>query len=169
MDDIPPRSYGRLLQTTLRIVTWNVWGRYGPWAERETAIAATLQETRPDLVVLTESWSKGGDRQCARLAGPLGLPYYLFSGVAAQEDAAALSGVAARMQIPVKLTVDVPRRPPPVIEAVAYFVVSEGLTNITKHAQASQADLHDGAAGRAHQVPAAGALILRSGHGHYFL
>jgi signal transduction histidine kinase len=56
---------------------------------------------------------------------------------------AALSGVAARMPIPVRLTVDVSpsRRPPPVIEAVAYFVVSEGLTNITKHAQASQAEV----------------------------
>ena len=54
---------------------------------------------------------------------------------------AALSGVAARMPIPVQLTVDVPRRPPPTIEAVAYFVVSEGLTNITKHAQASQAEV----------------------------
>ncbi len=55
---------------------------------------------------------------------------------------AALSGVAARMRIPVKLTVDVPRRPAPVVEAVAYFVVSEGLTNITKHAQASQAEVY---------------------------
>jgi signal transduction histidine kinase len=55
---------------------------------------------------------------------------------------AALSGVAARMPIPVRLTVDVPRRPTPTIEAVAYFVVSEGLTNITKHAQASQAEVY---------------------------
>ena len=54
---------------------------------------------------------------------------------------AALSGVTARMPIPVRLTVNVPGRPPPMIEAVAYFVVSEGLTNITKHAQASQADV----------------------------
>lgn len=54
---------------------------------------------------------------------------------------AALSGVAARMPIPVRLTVDVHRRPSPAIEAVAYFVVSEGLTNITKHAQASQAEV----------------------------
>jgi signal transduction histidine kinase len=54
---------------------------------------------------------------------------------------AALSGVAARMAIPVRLTVDLPRRPSPVIEAVAYFVVSESLTNITKHAQASQAEV----------------------------
>lgn len=54
---------------------------------------------------------------------------------------AALSGVAARMPIPVRLTVDMPRRPAPVIEAVAYFVVSEGLANIAKHAQASQAEI----------------------------
>ena len=54
---------------------------------------------------------------------------------------AALSGVAARMPIPVRLTVDIPRRPTATIEAVAYFVVSEGLANIAKHAQASQAEV----------------------------
>ena len=54
---------------------------------------------------------------------------------------AALSGVAARVPIPVRLTVDVHRRPSPTFEAVAYFVVSEGLTNVTKHAQASQAEV----------------------------
>jgi hypothetical protein len=41
MEDIPPRSYGPLIETTLRIVTWNIWGRYGPWLEREAAIVAT--------------------------------------------------------------------------------------------------------------------------------
>jgi signal transduction histidine kinase len=54
---------------------------------------------------------------------------------------AALSGIAARVPIPVRLTVDMPRRPSPAIEAVAYFVVSEGLNNITKHAQATQAEV----------------------------
>jgi signal transduction histidine kinase len=52
---------------------------------------------------------------------------------------AALSGVTARMPIPVRLDVDLPRRPAPVIEAVAYFVVSEGLANIAKHSQATEA------------------------------
>lgn len=55
---------------------------------------------------------------------------------------AALSGIAARLPVPVRLTVDVSRRPHPTIEAVAYFVVSESLTNITKHAQASQAEVY---------------------------
>jgi signal transduction histidine kinase len=54
---------------------------------------------------------------------------------------AALSGVVARMPIPVRLTTDLHRRPPAVIEAVAYFVVSEGLANVAKHAQASQAEV----------------------------
>jgi signal transduction histidine kinase len=66
---------------------------------------------------------------------------------------AALSGIAARMPIPVRLTVDVPRRPSAVVEAVAYFVVSEGLTNITKHAQASQAEvIVQGAGDRLHVI-----------------
>lgn len=102
MDDIPPRSYGPLIETTVRIIAWNVWGRYGPWQERERAIAATLQDARPDIVVLAESWAKGDERQCARLAGPLGLPHHVFSGVPAQEDEAALSGVAVMSRWPVR-------------------------------------------------------------------
>jgi endonuclease/exonuclease/phosphatase family metal-dependent hydrolase len=101
MDRIPPDSYGPLIETTVRIVTWNVWGRYGPWREREAAIAAVLRDARPDIVVLTESWSKGNDSQCARLAGPLGLSHGVFSGVAAQEDQAALSGVAVLSRWPI--------------------------------------------------------------------
>jgi signal transduction histidine kinase len=55
---------------------------------------------------------------------------------------AALSGVTARSPVPVRLTVDgLDHRLPPVIEAVAYFVVSEALSNVAKHAQASQAEV----------------------------
>jgi signal transduction histidine kinase len=54
---------------------------------------------------------------------------------------AALSGIAARAPLPVRLHVDLPRRPSPTIEAVAYFVVSEALTNIAKHARADQAEI----------------------------
>ncbi|MGC0236138.1 endonuclease/exonuclease/phosphatase family protein [Arthrobacter sp. SD76] len=70
--DIPPYFYGELIRTTARVVTWNVWGLYGPWQEREAAITSTLLEARPDLLVLAESWSKGDDSQSARLAGPWG-------------------------------------------------------------------------------------------------
>jgi endonuclease/exonuclease/phosphatase family metal-dependent hydrolase len=102
MEDIPPRSYGSLIETTLRIITWNVWGRYCPWPEREAAIVATLRDARPDIVVLTESWVKGEDSQCAHLADPLGLSHHVFSGVAAQEDQDALSGVAVMSRWPIR-------------------------------------------------------------------
>jgi signal transduction histidine kinase len=54
---------------------------------------------------------------------------------------AALSGLAARCPVPVSLQVDVPARPRPAVEAVAYFTVAEALTNIAKHAQATHASV----------------------------
>lgn len=54
---------------------------------------------------------------------------------------AALSGIAARARPPVRLRVTVPDRAPPAVEAVAYFVVSEALTNVAKHANATAIDV----------------------------
>ncbi|MFB9832423.1 sensor histidine kinase, partial [Actinoallomurus acaciae] len=51
---------------------------------------------------------------------------------------AALSGIAARAPLPVRLRVDVPERPSPTVEAIAYFVASEALTNAARHARAEQ-------------------------------
>jgi len=55
--------------------------------------------------------------------------------------ASALSGLAARAPLPVRLRVDVPRAASPGVEAVAYFIVSEALANVVKHAQATQAEV----------------------------
>lgn len=54
---------------------------------------------------------------------------------------AALSGIAARAPLPVRLAVDLPAPMAPTVEAVAYFVVSEALANVAKHARASRVDL----------------------------
>jgi signal transduction histidine kinase len=52
---------------------------------------------------------------------------------------AALSGLAALCPVPVDVHVDVPVRPRSTVEAVAYFVVAEALTNVAKHSRASHA------------------------------
>jgi signal transduction histidine kinase len=52
---------------------------------------------------------------------------------------AALSGLAALCPVPVDVHVDVPVRPKASVEAVAYFMVAEALTNVAKHSRASQA------------------------------
>ena len=52
---------------------------------------------------------------------------------------AALSGLAALCPVPVDMHVDVPVRPKAAVEAVAYFMVAEALTNVAKHSRASHA------------------------------
>jgi signal transduction histidine kinase len=54
---------------------------------------------------------------------------------------AALSGLAALSPVPVTVDVEVPRRPPASIEAIAYFVVAEALTNVAKHSRAAAAQV----------------------------
>jgi len=54
---------------------------------------------------------------------------------------AALSGIAAHAPLPVRLRVDAAARSSPSVEAVAYFTVSEALTNVAKHAQATHAEV----------------------------
>jgi signal transduction histidine kinase len=52
---------------------------------------------------------------------------------------AALEALAGRSPIPVSVESDVTERAPPSAEAAAYFVVSEALTNVVRHADAEHA------------------------------
>jgi signal transduction histidine kinase len=52
---------------------------------------------------------------------------------------AALSALVAGSPVPVTVEVDLPRRPSRTNEAVAYFFVAEAVTNVAKHAEATQA------------------------------
>jgi signal transduction histidine kinase len=73
---------------------------------------------------------------------------------------AALSTLAARSAVPVELVVDVPGRPSPSIETIAYFCAAELLANVAKHSGARRAGVE------AVHVP--GLLRLRvsdDGHG----
>jgi signal transduction histidine kinase len=52
---------------------------------------------------------------------------------------AAAEALGRRAAVPVTVDATLDRRPPPVLESAAYFVVAEALTNVDKHARASQA------------------------------
>lgn len=54
---------------------------------------------------------------------------------------AALSAVVARVDVPVDLDVNVPRRLSPAVESTAYFVVTEALTNVVRHSLAHRAEV----------------------------
>ncbi|MGP4109805.1 sensor histidine kinase [Streptomyces sp. 4N509B] len=53
----------------------------------------------------------------------------------------ALSAVAARAAVPVRVTDDLPARPAEAIEGIAYFTASELLQNVSKHSGARQASV----------------------------
>jgi signal transduction histidine kinase len=54
---------------------------------------------------------------------------------------AALSSIASRCTVPVKVTADLPTRPAAAIEGIAYFTVSELLQNVSKHSGARSASV----------------------------
>jgi len=53
----------------------------------------------------------------------------------------AIASLAASSPLPVSADVDVPRRPAPAIETIAYFCVAELLANAIKHAAAGQVQI----------------------------
>jgi endonuclease/exonuclease/phosphatase family metal-dependent hydrolase len=57
----------------IRVLSWNLWWRYGPWEQRWPAIAATLAEVSPDVCGLQEVWEAAGENLAADLAGRLGM------------------------------------------------------------------------------------------------
>jgi signal transduction histidine kinase len=61
----------------------------------------------------------------------------------------ALRALARRSNVPIDVDVKVDKRLPAPVEAAAYYIASEALTNVEKHAQASAVELiaaHDGGA-----------------------
>ncbi len=57
----------------MRVITWNLWWRFGPWEERQPAIAAELVAAAPDIVLLQEVWHHDGVDQAQTLAEALGM------------------------------------------------------------------------------------------------
>lgn len=93
----PYAPYGPVVPSTVRVVTWNVWGRYGAdWEARQAMLEETLAETAPDLVCLVEAWRQDDRTQPGRIAARLGLPYHQFAGDWQQEDWVSGIGLVSR-------------------------------------------------------------------------
>jgi endonuclease/exonuclease/phosphatase family metal-dependent hydrolase len=91
--------YGPVVQTTMRVATWNVWGRFGRWAERQAGIEETLAAAAPDVVCLVESWSTGEADQPGQVARRLGLGHSVFAGDWQQEGWVSGFGLASRWPV----------------------------------------------------------------------
>ncbi len=69
-DGLPSAAFRPLIETTVTVLTWNVWHRFGPWERRWRTISRTLRHCRPDVVTLQEV---PGSSQAEVLASELGM------------------------------------------------------------------------------------------------
>jgi endonuclease/exonuclease/phosphatase family metal-dependent hydrolase len=93
----PYAPYGKLVESTVRVVTWNVWGRYGAeWKDRQAALQDELMEAGPDIVCLVEAWRQGDSTQSKLIAAHLGLLHHHFVGDREQEDWVSGVGIVSR-------------------------------------------------------------------------
>jgi endonuclease/exonuclease/phosphatase family metal-dependent hydrolase len=60
----------------LRVMTWNLWWRFGSWQTRLVAIRSVLHTQRPDIIGLQEVWDDRKVNLAAQLSEELG---YFFS------------------------------------------------------------------------------------------
>lgn len=57
----------------VRVLTWNVWWRFGDWQQRHEAIGAVLASARPDVIGLQEVWTTPETDQAQLLADQMGM------------------------------------------------------------------------------------------------
>ncbi|MEY3797421.1 MAG: hypothetical protein RLZZ170_1435, partial [Actinomycetota bacterium] len=57
-------------QSTMRLMTWNIWHHFGPWQERQVAIEQVIAHENPDVLFLQEVHTT--ERQAENLAAKLG-------------------------------------------------------------------------------------------------
>lgn len=108
---MPPEPLSELITTQLRVLTWNLWWRFGPWEARQRAITATLCRIDADVVALQEVWGEvGGTNQAAVLADELGYEHVFVPAV---DDGTLAFGLAVLSRWPIAATAarPLPSRP----------------------------------------------------------
>lgn len=70
MDD--PARHPTLLEGRLRVATWNLWWRFGPWESRLPLIIDELRRVDADVIALQEVWTQDGTSSADVIADALG-------------------------------------------------------------------------------------------------
>jgi endonuclease/exonuclease/phosphatase family metal-dependent hydrolase len=73
--------YGELIDTRLRVMSWNLWWRFGPFERRQPLILDTLRRVDPDVLCLQEVW----EEQVEGFAHELGL-HHVYASRFERED-----------------------------------------------------------------------------------
>ncbi|HET9729495.1 MAG TPA: endonuclease/exonuclease/phosphatase family protein [Acidimicrobiia bacterium] len=87
------------MTTRIRIATWNLWGRYGPWATRERAIVETLRTIDADVYALQEVWDDDDRNQARVLAGALGHSHVVYAANLERDGVRSGNAIISRWPI----------------------------------------------------------------------
>lgn len=83
-------------RVTLRVMTWNLWWRFGDWERRERAIVEVVRAVDPDVLCLQEAWADPDGNGPARvLAGEVG-HHALSSAPIGRHDVGFTNAVLSR-------------------------------------------------------------------------
>lgn len=103
-------GFGPLVQTRVRIATWNLWGRYGPWEARLPVIIENLSAINADILALQEVWEDDTRNQAAEIAAALGCPAPVYAANLERDGARSGNAVISRWPIMRHEVRSLPRR-----------------------------------------------------------
>jgi len=92
-------GYGPLVQTRVRVATWNLWGRYGPWEARLPVIIENLSAINADIIALQEVWEDDERNQAKEIARALGCPEPVFAANLERDGARSGNAIVSRWPI----------------------------------------------------------------------
>jgi len=70
-----------IIESRLRIMTWNIWWRFGPWEQREPAILKCIADLNPDVIALQEVWGDDATNFAEKVADHLEYQHVFVSGM----------------------------------------------------------------------------------------
>jgi endonuclease/exonuclease/phosphatase family metal-dependent hydrolase len=148
--------------STLSVLTWNLWWRFGPWEERLPAIIDTIRRLDPDIAALQEVWVADGTSSAGLIAEALG--YHHVVGHRLELDGVGFgNAVLSRWPILESATEPLPRG---VVghdeERLIQMAVVDAPTAPVQVYSTHLNWRHDESAVRQHQVRALCAMVARN-------
>lgn len=98
-----------VIPTRMRVLSWNIWWRFGPWEARQAAIADTLAAQDADVITLQEVWGDDSTNQAAILAEKLGF-HHVFAPVMTMNRLGFGNAILSRWPITTSAVAELPGR-----------------------------------------------------------
>lgn len=68
-----------MIDADCRVLSWNLWWRFGDWQARQPLITQTVTQASADVIALQEAWRTKDEGQPDQLADAAGLPHVAWS------------------------------------------------------------------------------------------